>query len=82
MSETVHTVLEYKGVINRPSDPHTITWLEFVALSCDADRYRWLRDGNAYAPEEESISGGEDLDDLCDEALAQTGESDANPPRE
>lgn len=32
----------------------------------DAARYRWLRDGNAYAPEECSITGGAALDDLVD----------------
>lgn len=32
----------------------------------DAARYRWLRDGNAYRPEEEGISGGEDLDRFID----------------
>lgn len=74
MSETVHTVLEYKGVTKRPSEPHTITWLEYVTLYRDASRYRWLRDGNAYAPEEECITGGCDLDVLCDEGIAQTGE--------
>lgn len=36
----------------------------------DAKRYAWLRDGNAYAPEEESIRGGQELDELCDQALA------------
>lgn len=38
-------------------------------LRRDAERYRWLRDGNAYAPEESSTRGGEDLDDLVDAAL-------------
>ena len=33
----------------------------------DAERYRWLRNGNAYIPEEEGIRGGESLDKLCDE---------------
>lgn len=27
--------------------------------------YQWLRDGNAYAPEEECVRGGEELDRLC-----------------
>lgn len=36
----------------------------------DAERYRWLRAGNAYMPEENFVRGGEDLDKLCDEALA------------
>jgi hypothetical protein len=37
-----------------------------LAAIRDAERYRWLRDGNAYAPEEEHVRGGEDLDYLCD----------------
>jgi len=32
----------------------------------DALRYRWLRDGNGYLPEEHGITGGEALDALCD----------------
>ena len=36
----------------------------------DAARYRWLRDGNGYAPEECGITGGEELDELCDEGVA------------
>lgn len=36
-------------------------------LVADATRYRWLRNGNAYRPEEEMIRGGDDLDVLCDE---------------
>lgn len=36
----------------------------------DAARYRWLRDGNAYRPEELSVTGGDDLDSLCDDGLA------------
>lgn len=34
-----------------------------------ARRYRWLRDGNAYAPEEEMVRGGDELDKLCDESM-------------
>lgn len=36
----------------------------------DAARYRWLRDDNAYVPEEEGVRGGEDLDRLCDDGRA------------
>lgn len=36
----------------------------------DADRYRWLRDDNAYVPEEEGVRGGEQLDKLCDDQRA------------
>jgi hypothetical protein len=35
----------------------------------DAARYRWLRRGNAYAPEERCVTGGDALDALCDEGL-------------
>jgi hypothetical protein len=41
------------------------------ALKRDAARYRWLRDDNAYAPEEGHVRGGEELDALCDEGLAE-----------
>lgn len=39
-----------------------------LVLAClrDAMRYRWLRDGNAYAPEWEHVRGGGELDTLCD----------------
>ena len=33
----------------------------------DAGRYAWLRDDNAYTPEEQHVRGGYDLDLLCDE---------------
>lgn len=36
----------------------------------DAIRYRWLRDENAYAPEENFVRGGQDLDRLCDDGIA------------
>jgi hypothetical protein len=36
----------------------------------DARRYRWLRDDNAYAPEEAQARGGIELDKLCDEGTA------------
>ena len=42
---------------------------ELIAMSRDAQRYRWLRDGNAYAPEEGFARGGEDLDKLCDQGI-------------
>ena len=37
----------------------------------DAARYQWLRDGNAYAPEEELVTGGHELDALCDEGIRE-----------
>lgn len=43
---------------------------EIERLSVYERRYLWLRNGNAFAPEEEHIRGGEDLDALCD---ANTG---------
>lgn len=39
---------------------------KIAGLQADADRYRWLRDDNAYAPEEACVHGGDDLDELCD----------------
>jgi hypothetical protein len=39
----------------------------------DAARYRWLRDGNAYKPEEEFVRGGDDLDALCDAGIRALG---------
>lgn len=38
-------------------------------LRLDARRYRWLRDDNAYAPEEAMIRGGVELDLLCDAGI-------------
>lgn len=43
--------------------------LALQSWEVDAKRYRWLRDGNAYAPEEEMVRGGADLDKLCDESM-------------
>lgn len=42
---------------------------EIMALQRDALRYRWLRDGNGYAPEENYARGGDDLDRLCDQGI-------------
>lgn len=36
----------------------------------DAERYRWLRDDNAYFPEENLIMGGEELDIAIDREIA------------
>lgn len=49
---------------------------EVERYEMDAKRYAWLRDGNAYAPEEESIRGGQELDELCDQALAPEPEKE------
>lgn len=43
---------------------------ERVREALDAKRYRWLREGNAGAPERGLIAGGEALDQLCDRGLA------------
>ncbi len=37
----------------------------------DARRYRFLRDGNGYLPEEEMVRGGDELDALCDYGIAE-----------
>jgi len=37
-----------------------------LAVIRDAERYRYLRAGNAYEPEEQHVTGGEQLDRLCD----------------
>ena len=42
---------------------------ENEALRNDAERYRWLRHGNAYFPEAEMIRGGEELDAAIDAAM-------------
>lgn len=36
------------------------------SLEKDAERYRWLRDGNAYVPEECGATGGDFLDGIVD----------------
>lgn len=38
----------------------------------DAARYRWLRADNAYAPEENMVMGGEELDHLCDDGISSS----------
>lgn len=44
----------------------------------DAARYRWLRAGNGYAPEENYARGGTQLDALCDDGLREaTCQSDS-----
>jgi hypothetical protein len=35
----------------------------------DARRYRWLRNSRAYIPEEQGITGGDALDELCDAGI-------------
>jgi hypothetical protein len=42
---------------------------EVEQLRKDAERYRWLRDDNAYFPEEEMIRGGDELDAAIDAAM-------------
>jgi hypothetical protein len=42
---------------------------EAIALRKDAVRYRWLRNGNAYFPEEQMVMGGEELDSAIDAAI-------------
>lgn len=42
---------------------------ELARVERDAARYRWLRDDNAYVPEEQGIRGGVELDELCDEDM-------------
>ena len=44
---------------------------EIQALRKDAERYRWLRDGNGYYPEENYLRGGVELDDGIDLAMVQ-----------
>lgn len=34
-------------------------------------RYMWLRDDNGYAPEENFVRGGYELDDLCDAGIEE-----------
>lgn len=46
---------------------------EYGRLARDARRYAWLRDHNAYIPEEAICPGGAELDRLCDEAIAASG---------
>jgi hypothetical protein len=40
------------------------------SLAADAERYKWLRNDNAYFPEEEMIRGGIELDQAIDAAIA------------
>jgi hypothetical protein len=49
---------------------------EIERLQIDAARYRWLRDGNAYYPEEQMVRGGAELDELIDDAIAEDEETD------
>lgn len=42
----------------------------------DAARYRWLRDDNAYAPEEAMVHGGVELDELCDDGIMRAANAD------
>lgn len=46
---------------------------ELDELRADAERYRWLRDDNAYFPEEYAIRGGEELDAAIDAARQEKG---------
>ena len=42
---------------------------EVQAWKKDAERYRWLRDNNAYFPEENYVRGGQELDKAIDAAM-------------
>jgi len=49
-----------------------VAWSDVEAAVRDAARYRWLRDGNAYKPEEEFVVGAEELDALCDRGISES----------
>ena len=44
---------------------------ECEKLRKDAERYRWLRDGNGYYPEENYLRGGVELDAAIDAAMQE-----------
>lgn len=46
-----------------------VSLTELEALRRNDERYRWLRNGNAYAPEEWGITGGLKLDEWIDDEL-------------
>jgi hypothetical protein len=53
-------------------------YAERARANKDAERYRWLRDGNAYVPEEQMCTGGEYLDEICDEGIAAIRQDNPN----
>lgn len=55
--------------------------LEATDDAADAARYRWLRNNNAYAPEEDSVRGGIELDILCDRERNRLSEETSAPCR-
>jgi len=59
---------EAAGVIKYLRDRIEQLEAENAALRDDAERYRWLRDDNAFFPEEQMIMGGDDLDAAIDAA--------------
>ena len=50
----------------RGSSANVALGVELEELRADARRYRFLRDGNGYLPEEEGVRGGDELDAMCD----------------
>ena len=46
----------------------------FLPVIRDAERYAWLRDGNGYFPEENWLTGGEEMDEAIDAAMSATTE--------
>jgi hypothetical protein len=48
-----------------------MTFRDCLSLLRDAARYRWLRAGHAFAPEEWGLTGGKKLDEWIDESIAE-----------
>jgi hypothetical protein len=64
-------VITSKSELMRAFDEALAPIRDHIAnLERDAARYRWLRNGNAYVPEEEHVRGGEELDKLCDAGIS------------
>lgn len=62
------------GGLNGQYDPRitlAVAWAPFHDEKRYAERYRWLRQGNAYYPEENRLRGWEELDEGIDAEMAR-----------
>ena len=66
-----HELTEYDAGIYVLASDYDALRAQLAEAQRDAERYRWLREGNGYYPEEIGEPGGDRMDAAIDAALAK-----------
>ncbi|MFN3883080.1 MAG: hypothetical protein ACK4L8_16800 [Nitrincola lacisaponensis] len=71
-----HGAEDWNTMFSGDQEAYIQTWMDgYLAAKADAEkdarRYQWLRNGNAYAPEEQCITGGPELDAAIDKWIEE-----------